>query len=386
MFPQHPSVTTSKPSPQISTSRLPKLEVPLSIRTPSLASGSSASTIESPRSNVLRRKQTSVGAASGRQATRIRDDSISSQDDRQLMEGIPGGYKDPFSETVLGISLPPSSTILARSEGQIDSYSNPLYDYEIWPYRHTSPPNTAVRSLCNTLDSILRFTWTFQCIIHSYVDVVLLAGDNIIQSLKPNSASQSTAEQATTKPSSRNPSPNPASALPTATRAQVRGPTPDFQHDRKPRRTSTGPAPAPAPAPSPSKTSRFGFFTRRTKTEPTPVAKSESKLHRRGPAAGTGHEGYGRYAVRGRSGSSVSTNSIGRSASAGTTSESLDKTPSTRKSSMTSTTSGEVDDFSSIASLLSLFEVRGLARNSQEAQNQCNLAAAWMSPSIKDSN
>jgi len=49
--------------------------------------------------------------------------------------------------------------------------------------------------------------------------------------------------------------------------------------------------------------------------------------------------------VRGRSGSSVSTNSIGRSASAGTTSESLDKTPSTRKSSMTSTTSGEMDDF-----------------------------------------
>jgi hypothetical protein len=494
MFPQHPSVTTSKPSPQISTSRLPKLEVPLSIRTPSLASGSSASTIESPRSNVLRRKQTSVGAASGRQATRIRDDSISSQDDRQLMEGIPGGYKDPFSETVLGISLPPSSTILARSEGQIDSYSNPLYDYEIGPTdilplptpqyalsatpstrysdspgpfsvsstptsmssyspgttlsrasnrtrqasplqsrppvtRHKTPDETNTRHP-HTLSTVRESSTSSSSASTVVTDVAkhkdvqspnglatlpqsprvseviysaeeksriqappefahladqspapvptarrpsrpsrdgtpelsgLRGPSPIIQSNMLNFPSQHkrtpssesrtgltyarSKSNTSAKPSSRNPSPNPASALPTATRAQVRGPTPDFQHDRKPRRTSTGPAPAPAPAPSPSKTSRFGFFTRRTKTEPTPVAKSESKLHRRGPAAGTGHEGYGRYAVRGRSGSSVSTNSIGRSASAGTTSESLDKTPSTRKSSMTSTTSGEVDDF-----------------------------------------
>ncbi|KAK1909171.1 hypothetical protein P3342_011249 [Pyrenophora teres f. teres] len=133
MFPQQSSVTGSKPAPQTSTSRLPKLEVPPSIRTPSLASGSSASTIESPRSNVLRRKQTSVGVTSGRQATRIRDDSMSSQDDRQMMEGIPGGYKDPFSDTVLGISIPSSSTILSRSESQLDSFGNSFYDYEIGP-------------------------------------------------------------------------------------------------------------------------------------------------------------------------------------------------------------------------------------------------------------
>lgn len=190
------------------------------------------------------------------------------------------------------------------------------------------------------------------------------------------------------KPSSRLPSPNPSSALPPAPRSTSRGPTPDSQLNLKTRRTSSGPAPAPAPGPSPSKTSRFGFFTRRTKTEPTLSAKSDGKLHRRGPAAGTGHEGYGRYAVRGRSGSSISTNSIGRSASAGTTTESLDKTPSTRKSSMTSTTSGEMDDF--FLNRLAPVVIRGtgssteLSRSPEPMQSTSSLDVS-VKPALKTS-
>ncbi|RAR07395.1 hypothetical protein DDE83_006505 [Stemphylium lycopersici] len=477
-----------------STSQLPKLEVPQSIRTPSLASGSSASTIESPRSNVLRRKQTSVGAAGGRQATRIRDDSMSSQDDAQPVEGIPGGYKDPFSETVLGISLPPSSTILARSGPQVEPYNNPLYDYEIGPtdilplptpqYALSSTPSTrysdspgpfSVSSTPTSMSSYSPGTTLSRAsnrtrqasplqsrppvTRHKTPDEANTRHPHTLSTVRESSTSSSSAStvvtegakhrdkpspnglatlpqsprvseviQSTTersrvqappefahladqspvavsaarrpsrpsrdgtpeisglrgpspiiqsnmlnfpsqhkrsassesrtapapamrskmsnsaKPSSRLPSPNPSSALPTATRTTARGPTPDVQNDRNARRTSAGPTPAPAPAPSPNKSSRFGFFTRRTKTEPAAPAKSDGKLTRRGPAAGTGHEGYGRYAGRGRSGSSVSTTSIGRSASAGTA-ESLDKTPSTRKSSMTSTTSGDMDDF-----------------------------------------
>lgn len=52
---------------------------------------------------------------------------------------------------------------------------------------------------------------------------------------------------------------------------------------------------------------RFGFFTRRNKTETEDgkvVQKETTK--RKGPAAGTGHEGYGRYAIRGRSGTKLS--------------------------------------------------------------------------------
>jgi hypothetical protein len=54
-------VAASLPRTNIhNTSRLPKLEVPTTIHTPSLFSGSSASTIESPRSNVLRRNLVAI--------------------------------------------------------------------------------------------------------------------------------------------------------------------------------------------------------------------------------------------------------------------------------------------------------------------------------------
>lgn len=494
---QKANMTGARPTLQTSTSRLPKLDVPTSIQTPSLASGSSASTIESPRSNVLRRKQTSLGVSNSRQGLCIRDDSMSSQDDIQPVDGIPGGYKDPFSETVLGISLPPSSTILAGSDPRVDIYGNGHYDYEIGPTdilplpapqyalsvtpstRYSESPGafstsstptsmssyspgtslsrTSVRTKQmsplqsrppvtrhkNSDESSSRHPHTLSTVRESSTssssastviaeakqkgrqspgglatlpqtpqipsasvptrkpriqappefahlasespvtlpasrrpsrpsrdgtpEIMGLRGPSpVIQSNMMNfpaphrrtsstdskfgataaaaAASTSSKSGLPLRPSSRLPSPSPSTALPPVTRKPTRGATPDIQNDRERRRTST--VPLPAPAPSPSKTSRFGFFTRRTKTEPTLTAtKSENKLQRRGPAAGTGHEGYGRYAVRGRSGSSVSTTSIGRSASAGTTTESLDQTPSTRKSSMTSTTSTDMDEF-----------------------------------------
>lgn len=507
---QHSGTTSSNPT-QSSTSRLPKLEVPAGTRTPSLASGSSASTIESPRSNVLRRKQTSVGVASSRQALQIRDGSMSSQDDRQPMEGIPGGYKDPFSETVLGISLPPSSTILARSGPEVEMFGTGLYDYEIGPtdilplptpqYALSATPSTRYSespgafSISSTPTSMSSYspgatlsktslrmrqasplqskppvtrhrtpdenstrhphalsTVRESSTSSSSASTIIAEGGrhkekqspsrlatlpqsppvpqiNQFPAVKPRtqappefahlveqspasqpaprrpsrpsrdgtpemfglrgpspviqsnmstfpsshrrtSSTESKTGQSTVarskmtvppKTSSRIPSPNPSSALPSTTRAPPRGPTPDVQSDRDTRRSST--IPAPAPAPSPGKTSRFGFFSRRTKTEPAPAAKVESRLHRRGPAAGTGHEGYGKHAIRGRSGSSVSATSIGRSASAGTTSESLDQTPSTRKSSMTSTTSTDMDDF--LLNRLAPVVIRGTGSSSE---------------------
>jgi hypothetical protein len=64
---------------------------------------------------------------------------------------------------------------------------------------------------------------------------------------------------------------------------------------------------AASPTPSPSLATpkhRFGIFGRRTKTENEAVkAVQKETTTRKGPAAGTGHEGYGRYAHRGRSGS-----------------------------------------------------------------------------------
>ncbi|KAH7405846.1 hypothetical protein DE146DRAFT_609724 [Phaeosphaeria sp. MPI-PUGE-AT-0046c] len=480
----------SRNAPQAQASRLPKLEVPNNIRTPSLASGSSASTIESPRSNVLRRKQTSVGGSGSRQVLRIRDDSMSSQDERQLVEGIPGAYKDPFSETVLGISLPPSSSIFAHAEPEVGPLDGGLYGYDIGPtdilplptpqYALSTTPSTRYSgspgpfSVSSTPTSMSSYSpggalsrnshRTKQAsplqsrppiTRHKTPDEHGTRNPHTLSTVRESSTSSSSAstivteggrhkdkrtpevlatlpqsppiptqqaraqappefahlvEQSPvsrpvvrrparpsrdgtpeiigirgpspiiqsnmtafslthrrtssmeskagmgpasrsragvpTKAPSRIPSPGPSSTTPSAPHGVTRGPTPDAQSDRLARRSSA--LPAPVPAPSPSKTARFGFFSRRTKTDPVPANKPETKLQRKGPVAGTGHEGYGKYSVRGRSGSSISANSIGRSASAGTTSESLDRTPSTRKSSMTSTTSTtstDMDDF-----------------------------------------
>lgn len=48
------------------------------------------------------------------------------------------------------------------------------------------------------------------------------------------------------------------------------------------------------------KLSRLGIFSRRGQTTSSDTSKSPRKLQRKGPAAGTGHEGYGKYARRTR--------------------------------------------------------------------------------------
>jgi hypothetical protein len=87
------------------------------------------------------------------------------------------------------------------------------------------------------------------------------------------------------------------------------------------------PAP-PSPSPSPATPKhRFGIFGRRTKTENEAVkALQKEATTRKGPAAGTGHEGYGRYAHRGRSGSTGS----GRDRSYSAASSSQESVNSTR--------------------------------------------------------
>ncbi|KAF2814574.1 uncharacterized protein BDZ99DRAFT_506053 [Mytilinidion resinicola] len=522
-----PVMSIPRSIPQPSSSRLPRLEPASTARTPSLVSGSSASTIDSPRSNILRRKQSSIGVGNARQASRTRSDSMSSQEDRQPARAIPGGYKDPFSETVLGISLPPTSSILARAEPELFPPERQEYVYDMpdqlatdnlpppaptyalsttpstrysespGPFSVTSTPtsmssyspgvalttkptrmrqaspmqsrppvtrrtpeatfnlrqqhglssvreSTISTSSSSTVrqDSVrqkerernqnnrleapppsppIQISSMYFTVSQTDVsqpsksvelqlspplpkaakqtqippelahladqaqlrrpstrrpsrpsrdgtsDIVGLREPSpVIQSNmssfpsphKRTSSSDSktgvsapyptgrTRFGAPSKPPSRNPSPNPnlPSGFAPVSRVPTRGTTPDAQSDVDKRRAKT--LPAPAPVPSLSKTSRFGFFSRRTKTDPTVTSsKSDKKLQRKGPMAGTGHEGYSKYNVRGRSGSSASANSVGGTASAGTTTESLNRTPSSRKSSMTSTTSAEMDDF-----------------------------------------
>ncbi|KAH9822896.1 nascent polypeptide-associated complex subunit alpha, muscle-specific form-like [Teratosphaeria destructans] len=54
---------------------------------------------------------------------------------------------------------------------------------------------------------------------------------------------------------------------------------------------------------NPSKSPRFGIFSRKPKTESVKTTEKPKRQSTRGPTAGTGHEGYGRFGFRGRSGS-----------------------------------------------------------------------------------
>ncbi|KKA28213.1 hypothetical protein TD95_003324 [Thielaviopsis punctulata] len=94
--------------------------------------------------------------------------------------------------------------------------------------------------------------------------------------------------------------------------------TPERLRKPKPATSPKTAAPAPRPIPcepTPPKrlrtpspvvatSSRFAFFGKKKTTDAPAPAPREKLLHRKGPAAGTGHEGYGRLgAVRRRSGS-----------------------------------------------------------------------------------
>ncbi|KAL3431074.1 hypothetical protein BDV09DRAFT_156274 [Aspergillus tetrazonus] len=94
---------------------------------------------------------------------------------------------------------------------------------------------------------------------------------------------------------------------------------------------------APSADPSPERTRRFGIFPKKSKPD-LDARLNENRPARKGPAAGTGHEGYGKYAQRGRK-ASISSPSGSRARSTSTT-----KSVSSKASSR-SRTDTELDDF-----------------------------------------
>jgi hypothetical protein len=150
----------------------------------------------------------------------------------------------------------------------------------------------------------------------------------------------------------QNPSPSPsqASALsPLSSLPPTRGTTPDISSDGE-KSLSVKPSPSSESKPF----SRFGFFSRRNKTD---LSASAAAKARKGPAAGTGHEGYGKFAFRGRSGSTTSgsgSTSVGRSPSTDTIGTTQ---PPSRKSSIGSKAGSDVDGF--LAERLNPITLRG---------------------------
>ena len=105
--------------------------------------------------------------------------------------------------------------------------------------------------------------------------------------------------------------------------------------------------PGPHNASSSKSSTRFGLFSRRPRSPMEPSgSENGDRAHKKGPVAGTGHEGYGKYAKRGRSGSMSTSASRGRSTStSGTANSSVARTPTSRNSSVTSRDEPDIDDF-----------------------------------------
>ncbi|KAJ8065335.1 hypothetical protein OCU04_006023 [Sclerotinia nivalis] len=126
---------------------------------------------------------------------------------------------------------------------------------------------------------------------------------NSISSQRAASSPLQTSMTPASRETSRNPSPTPLQPL-------QRDPTPAptglglVPHLRPPSRGHITRTPSPSVD---SGRHRFGLFGRRTKTAPEITTIPVEKSQKKGPAAGTGHEGYTRYALRGRSTSRVAT-------------------------------------------------------------------------------
>ncbi|KAL8870463.1 MAG: hypothetical protein Q9174_003501, partial [Haloplaca sp. 1 TL-2023] len=155
----------------------------------------------------------------------------------------------------------------------------------------------------------------------------------------PLSPEKSAARPLRSTKSSRLPSPKPAAAESSRTwptdSARSRIASRAGSRDRR--------EPSPTLVPTGKAPSRFGLFSSR-RTSPVRSDILEKPV-KKGPAAGTGHEGYGKYAHRGRSGSSGTNASRGRSTSSNRTMSSVTRTPDSRKSSFTSREGPEMDDF-----------------------------------------
>lgn len=148
------------------------------------------------------------------------------------------------------------------------------------------------------------------------------------------------------KTSSKHSSPRIDSAIspPQSARAFTRGPTPDAvpaEGQRLMRKDS----PAVGPGPSPSKSSRFGLFSRKPKVDSSKTTEKPKRQPSKGPAAGTGHEGYGRFGIRGRSGSNSSSNDFRSTSVDSNASSQAKRLSGGRKSSLASKDGSELDDF-----------------------------------------
>ncbi|KDN66852.1 hypothetical protein CSUB01_07397 [Colletotrichum sublineola] len=176
-----------------------------------------------------------------------------------------------------------------------------------------TPPTRPSRDNTPDLQSQLFGPWP---VIHSNLSSTSLLGDR--RGPEPQAVSRSTTPLAYPDMSQQ------PSRLPVGREATPAPPpvnTPETKKKKSEGRVTR------TPSPNTSTFSRFPFFGRRSKTAPeVPQIDKKDKPSRKGPAAGTGHEGYGRLGgIRRKSGSST-TNLARTNLGPGSSQDSLNST------------------------------------------------------------
>lgn len=303
----------------------------------SLTSSSSSSTVK----GTERRDGSQVRSTSNRStpippSPPVRKSSVrlgpSPLEDQSTRRDVLKGAPELLSKDAMGLQRPHGGSYAA----QTDSYQHN------WP--KTPPPRpsregTPSLDLDETLD-LMQGTRTRINLDRDVPSTERVVGTHATRTALgrlPSNASSNSA-----KPS-RMPSPNPVVTHPLRS---VRGEIAKRQAlpsvETSIGRVRSAKDPSPLSASSSKSSSRFGLFTKRTRSPLDTLAyDSPEKTAKKGPAAGTGHEGYGKYARRGRSGSISTSASRGRS----TSTNSAGRTPISRKSSFTSKDDHEIDEF-----------------------------------------
>lgn len=213
---------------------------------------------------------------------------------------------------------------------------------------HKSPPPRPIRDDTTTLPDMSR------PVIQSDLPRLYTTYHKRTPSQEtPGSSSSSNVKSRfgfSSRSSSRNESPRIDSAIspPPTAKSLQRGTSPKVVQSADGNKLRRKDSPAIG-APSPGKTSKFGLFSRKPKTEPQANIEKPKRQPSKGPMAGTGHEAYGRFGLRGRSGSISSNNGGFRSPSTDSGSShaprSVPPPPSLRKGSTGSQAGSELDDF-----------------------------------------
>ncbi|KAK5009360.1 hypothetical protein LTR28_001428 [Elasticomyces elasticus] len=347
---------------------------PANIKTPSLAR-SSTSTFDSPPSNILRRKPSS----NDMYAANIHTESVISQD--YIYEAL----KDPFAGSILGMSLPPISVPVRSPQTTYEQKERPSFDLarsyilneaSLPPQPHHASSATP-SSRYSGSPGVFSNTST-PTSMSSYSPGIYASGRSLSRAKQvsptknrsPETWRKATPDQVPVPPKRQGLGTERESLLPSASTVKAgdgqmtamvgrekRLPDPPAGDSKRkssvPRHTPSDNErdilrkDSPMIGVSPDKTSRFGFFSRRATPQPTDAPPQRpGRRAKRGPAAGTGHEGYGRFGLglRGRSGSSISGSNSDRSPSADSTTGSVGKSTISRKSSRGSQASSGLDE------------------------------------------